>query len=73
MSVNTAFLAAPEVRLFALEAALHAVAAGEAVISEDGDTITWNEPDCPSDGPGAQRLVGVTRSEGTWMPLVEPA
>lgn len=53
-------------REFILNTALNAVADGDATVSEDGDTIRWNEPDCI---PGANRLIGVTRVEGEWAPL----
>ena len=53
---------------FILGVALNAVASGDATVSEDGDTIRWNEPDCM---PGTSRMVGVTRVDGEWAPLAQ--
>ncbi len=58
------------VRLFAMEAALQAFIDGDAVVSNDGMTIRWPEPDC---SPKVDRLVGISRCEGQWVPLIEAA
>lgn len=53
-----------------LEAALNAVASGDARVEDDGDTIRWDE-DCRS--PLHDTLVGVSKCDGRWAPLIEAA
>ena len=57
-----------EVKLVVYEAALEAFVSGEAVVSEDGNEVRWPEPNC---NPEMDRLVGITRCEGNWAPLIE--
>ena len=50
------------------EAALEAFVSGDAVVSEDGNEVRWHEPICD---PAADRLIGISRCDGGWSPLVE--
>ena len=57
-----------QIEAFALKAAVEALIAGDAVVSDDGREIRWEEPD-----HGMDRLVGIFRCEDgyRWSPIVE--
>lgn len=60
-----------QLELFVLRAALEAIISGDTVVSDDGQLITWDEPDC---GLPYDRLIGIERTEeGGWRPVVEVA
>jgi hypothetical protein len=59
---------ADTLELFAMSAAIEAFISGEAMVSKDGSEVRWPEPACD---PKLDRLVGISRCDGRWAPLIE--
>ena len=68
MSESTVPFWQPEAMSIVYAAALEAFISGDAVVSEDGNEVRWAEPICD---PAADRLIGISRCDGGWSPLVE--